>query len=185
MRESGLESLMDDVSSFCAKHDILVPVMSEDYPRSKRKKSKVSYLHHFRVEVFYAVIDLQLQELNNRFDVVTSDLLLGMASLNPVDSFANFSKSRIIKSTEYYKNDFGDNELRDLSYQLDSFIVYARECDSKFLNLKGIKDLAMMMTNKIGSNLVSCLLSCKVGFDIACCYIKCGKSILLNEAHKK
>ncbi|XP_049359972.1 uncharacterized protein LOC125824614 [Solanum verrucosum] len=111
MRESGLESLMDGVSSFCAKHDILVPVMSEDYPRSKRKKSKISYLHHFRVEVFYAVIDLQLQELNNRFDVVTNDLLLGMASLNLVDSFANFSKSRIVKSAEYYKSDFGDNEL--------------------------------------------------------------------------
>ncbi|XP_049364179.1 uncharacterized protein LOC125828913 [Solanum verrucosum] len=69
MRESGLESLMDEVSSFCAKHDILVPVMSEDYPRSKRKKSEISYLHHFRVEVFYAVIDLQLQELTNHFDV--------------------------------------------------------------------------------------------------------------------
>ncbi|XP_049372875.1 uncharacterized protein LOC125837850 [Solanum verrucosum] len=108
MRESGLESLMDEVSSFC-------------------------------------VIDLQLQELNNRFDVVTSDLFLGMASLNPVDSFANFSKSKIMKLAEYYKSEFGDNELRDLSYQLDSFIVYARECDSKFLNLKGIKDLATMM----------------------------------------
>ncbi|XP_049391529.1 uncharacterized protein LOC125855927 [Solanum stenotomum] len=92
-----------------------------------------------------AVIDLQLQELNNRFDVVTSDLLLGMASLNPLDSFANFSKSKIMKLAEYYKSEFGDNELRDLSYQLDSFIVYARECDSKFLNLKGIKDLATMM----------------------------------------
>ncbi|XP_049390026.1 uncharacterized protein LOC125854492 [Solanum stenotomum] len=145
MRESGLESLMDEVSSFCGKHVISVPEMTEDYPRSKRKKSEISYLHHFRVEVFYAVIDLQLQELNNRFDVVTSDLLLGMASLNPVDSFANFSKSRIMKLAEYYKSEFGDNELRDLSYQLDSFIVYARECDSKFLNLKGIKDLATMM----------------------------------------
>ncbi|KAH0673114.1 hypothetical protein KY284_024201 [Solanum tuberosum] len=119
MRESGLESLMDEVSSFCGKHDILVPEMTEDYPRSKRAQ------YHF--------------------DVVTSDLLLGMASLNPVDSFANFSKSRIMKLAEYYKSEFGENELRDLSYQLDSFIVNARECDSKFLNLKGIKDLATMM----------------------------------------
>ncbi|KAK4734022.1 hypothetical protein R3W88_008283 [Solanum pinnatisectum] len=111
MRESGLESLMDEVSSFCGKHDILVPEMTEDYPRSKCRKSEISYLHHFRVEVFYAVIDLQLQELNNRFDVVNSDLLLGMASLNSVDSFANFSKSRIMKLAEYYKSEFDDNEL--------------------------------------------------------------------------
>ncbi|XP_060170361.1 uncharacterized protein LOC132601280 [Lycium barbarum] len=131
MRESELESLMDDVYSFCGKHEILLPKMDDDYPRSKRKRSGVSYLHHFHVEVFYAIIDLQLQELNNRFDVVTSDLLLGMASLNPVDSFANFDKNKIMKLAGYYKNDFGDNQLRDLSYQLDSFI--------------GIKDLAIVM----------------------------------------
>ncbi|XP_049391738.1 uncharacterized protein LOC125856245 [Solanum stenotomum] len=109
MRESCLESLMDEVYSFCGKHDILILEMTEDYPRLKRKKPEVSYLHHFRVEVFYAVIDLQLQELNNRFDVVTSDLLLGMASLNPIDSFVNFSKRRIMKLAEYYKSEFGDN----------------------------------------------------------------------------
>ncbi|KAG5630521.1 hypothetical protein H5410_002238 [Solanum commersonii] len=124
MRESGLESLMDEVYSFCGKHDILILKMTEDYPRLKCKEFEVSYLYHFRVEVFYAVINLQLQELNNRFDVVTSDLLLGMDSLNPVDSFANFSKRRIMKLAEYYKSDFGDNQLRDLSYHLDSFIVY-------------------------------------------------------------
>ncbi|XP_060200447.1 uncharacterized protein LOC132628698 [Lycium barbarum] len=145
MRESDLESLMDDVYSFCGKHEILIPKMDDNYPRSKRKRSRVSYLHHFHVEVFYAIIDLQLQELNNRFDVVTSDLLLGMASFNPVDSFANFDKNRILKLAGYYKSEFGDNQLRDLSYQLDSFIVYARQRDSKFLNLKGIKDLAILM----------------------------------------
>nr|XP_016458847.1 PREDICTED: uncharacterized protein LOC107782475 [Nicotiana tabacum] len=119
--------------------------MDEDYPRSKRKKSEVSYAHHFRVEVFYAVIDLLLHELNRRFDVVTSDLLLGMTCLNMVDSFANFDKDRIMMLTEYYPSEFDDNKLRDLSFQLYSFIVYARTCDRKFVNLKGIKDLAIVM----------------------------------------
>ncbi|XP_059285683.1 uncharacterized protein LOC132039157 [Lycium ferocissimum] len=68
-----------------------------------------------------------------------------MANLNPVDSFANFDENRLMKLAGYYKSEFGDNQLRDLSYQLDSFIVYARQCDSKFLNLKGIKDLAIVM----------------------------------------
>ncbi|XP_060195458.1 uncharacterized protein LOC132624746 [Lycium barbarum] len=130
MRESELESLMDDVYSFCGKHENVIPKMDDDYPRSKRKRSGISYLHHFHVEVFYAVIDLQLQELNNRFDVVTSDLLLGMASLNHVDSFPNFGKNKTMKLA---------------GYQLDSFIVYARQRDSKFLNLKGIKDLSIVM----------------------------------------
>ncbi|XP_015164124.1 uncharacterized protein [Solanum tuberosum] len=147
MREDEWDSMMDEVSLFCGKHGISIPKMNEDYSngKSKRKRSNISYLHHFRVEVFYAVIYLALQELNNRFDVVTSDLLLGMASLSPVDSFANFHKDRIMKLAEYYPSEFGDKELRELNFQLDDFIVYAQKCDSKFLNLKGIKDLAKVM----------------------------------------
>jgi len=37
------------------------------------------------------------------------------------------------------------NKLRELGFQLDSFIVYAQKCDSRFLNLKGIKDFARAM----------------------------------------
>ncbi|XP_049364333.1 uncharacterized protein LOC125829108 [Solanum verrucosum] len=147
MRKDEWDSMMDEVSLFCGKHGISIPKMNEGYSngKSKRKRSNISYLHHFRVEVFYAVIDLALQELNNRFDVVTSDLLLGMASLSPVDSFANSHKDRIMKLAEYYPSEFGDKELRELNFQLDDFIVYAQKCDSKFLNLKGIKDLARVM----------------------------------------
>ncbi|XP_049381978.1 uncharacterized protein LOC125846522 [Solanum stenotomum] len=147
MREDEWDSMMDEVSLFCGKHGISIPKMNEGYSnrKSKRKMFNISYLHHFRVEVFYAVIDLALQELNNRFDVVTSDLLLGMASLSSVDSFANFHKDRIMKLSEYYSSEFGDKELRELNFQLDDFIVYAQKCDSKFLNLKGIKDLARVM----------------------------------------
>jgi len=119
--------------------------MDEDCPRSIRKRSGVSYSHHFIVKIFYAAIDLQLHELNSRFDVVTSDLLLGMACLNPIDSFANFDKDRIMKLAKYYPSEFDDNKLRDLSFQLDSFIVYARMPHSKFINLKGMKDLAIVM----------------------------------------
>ncbi|KAG5615267.1 hypothetical protein H5410_015091 [Solanum commersonii] len=94
MRENGWESLLDDVFSFCDVHDILIPKLDESYfpGKSKRKSSGVNYAHHLRVEVFFVVIDVQLQELNDRFDVVSSDLLLGMGSLNPVNSFSNFDK---------------------------------------------------------------------------------------------
>ncbi|XP_075082728.1 uncharacterized protein LOC107762598 [Nicotiana tabacum] len=147
MRETEWNSLLDEMFSFCSKHDILIPKMDEDYTlgKSKRKRSEVSYLHHFRVEVFYTIIDLEFQELNDRFDVVTTDLLLGMASLNPVDSFANFDKDSIMKLAEYYLSEFGDNKLRELDFQLDSFIVYAQKYDSRFLNLKVIKDFARVM----------------------------------------
>ncbi|XP_016477227.1 uncharacterized protein LOC107798711 [Nicotiana tabacum] len=68
-----------------------------------------------------------------------------MASLSPVDTFANFDKNKIMKLAKYYPSEFDENKLRELGFQLDNFIVYAQKCDSKFLNLKGIKDLARVM----------------------------------------
>ncbi|XP_047268027.1 uncharacterized protein LOC124898421 [Capsicum annuum] len=56
--------------------------------KSKRRALDVTYSHHFRVERFCVVIDLQLQELNNYFNVVSTDLLFGMACLHPAKSFA-------------------------------------------------------------------------------------------------
>ena len=44
-------------------------------------------LHYYRVEVFYTVIDMQLQELNNRFNKANIELLLCMACHSLTDSF--------------------------------------------------------------------------------------------------
>ncbi|XP_060210271.1 zinc finger A20 and AN1 domain-containing stress-associated protein 9-like [Lycium barbarum] len=78
MRESKWESLIEDVSSFCVRHDILIPEMDKNYHigKSKHKSLSVTYSHHLHVEVFNVVIDLQLAELNSRFDAVNTDLLL-------------------------------------------------------------------------------------------------------------
>ncbi|XP_047268015.1 zinc finger MYM-type protein 1-like [Capsicum annuum] len=153
MRENGWESLLNDVSSFCDSHDILIPKLDEPYftEKSKRKCLDVCYSHHLRVEIFCAVIDVQLQELNGRFDVVSSDLLLGMGSLNPVNSFSNFDKGRIMTLAKCYPNEFDDGKLRDLSYQLDTFIIHMRGGNSKFSNLQGIRDLAKAL---VEANLV-------------------------------
>ncbi|XP_049386429.1 uncharacterized protein LOC125850608 [Solanum stenotomum] len=144
MRENGWESLLNDVSSFCDVHDILIPKLDKSYfpGKSKRMSSGVSYAHHLRVEVFFAVIDVELQELNDRFDVVSSDLLLGMGSLNPVNSFSNFDKGKIMTLAKCYSSEFDDGKIRDLSYQLDTFIIHMRSGNLKFSNLQGIRDLA-------------------------------------------
>ncbi|XP_016496605.2 uncharacterized protein LOC107815518 [Nicotiana tabacum] len=153
MRKTGWESLLDDVSSFCHMHDIMIPKMDESYfpGNSKRKSSDICYSHHLRVDIFYVVIDVQLQELNDRFDVVSSDLLLGMASLNPANSFANFDKGRIMTLAKCYPNEFDEVHIRDLSYQLDTFIIHMRVGNPKFSNLQGISDLAKAL---VETNLV-------------------------------
>ncbi|KAG5570293.1 hypothetical protein H5410_060059 [Solanum commersonii] len=91
--------------------------------KSKRKSPDVTYSHHMSVEICYVFINLHLQELNKCFNVVSSDLLLGMTSLNPVSSFGGFDKTRIMRLTEYYMNEFDSNKLRDLSCQIDNFIL--------------------------------------------------------------
>jgi hypothetical protein len=49
--------------------------------RSKRKAQNISNLHRFQVELFDEVINRELQELNNRFNEVNTELLLCAASL--------------------------------------------------------------------------------------------------------
>ncbi|XP_059315457.1 uncharacterized protein LOC132066087 [Lycium ferocissimum] len=76
---------------------------------------------HFKTKAsFDTVIDLQLAKLNNRFDEVNADLLLGMATLSPDNSFANYDKERIMKLATHYRVFM----LEDLSFELDNYIDY-------------------------------------------------------------
>ncbi|XP_070023376.1 uncharacterized protein [Nicotiana sylvestris] len=102
--------------------------MDMNYARgkSKRKKSSVTYSYHLRVEVFYAIIDLQLSELNSRFNEVNTDLLL----------------DRIMKLATHYLNEFTDSMLEDLGFELDIYIDYVREAGNEFSNLKRLGDLS-------------------------------------------
>ncbi|XP_047249860.1 uncharacterized protein LOC124885663 [Capsicum annuum] len=150
IRENGWKSLLDDVSSFFDSHGILIPKLDEPYfhKKSKHKCLDVCYSYHLRVEIFCAVIDVQLQELNDRFDIVSSDLLLGMGSLNSVNNFSNFDKGRIMTLAKYYPNEFDDEKLRDLSYQLDTFIIHMRGGNFKFSNLQEIRDLTKALVEE-------------------------------------
>ncbi|KAG5592030.1 hypothetical protein H5410_042544, partial [Solanum commersonii] len=82
--------------------------------KSKPKSLDVIYSHHLRVDICYVFINLHLQELTNCFNVVSSDLLLGMTSLNSVSSFGGFDKNMIMILTEYYKNEFDSNKFFNL-----------------------------------------------------------------------
>ena len=108
MRDDEWESLLIEVSSFCSKHDIPIPNMDEIFVvrRSQRKTPQITTLHHYRVDLFYTVIDMQLQELNNRFSEANTELLLCMACLNPSNLFCAFDKQKLIRLAELYPYDF-------------------------------------------------------------------------------
>ncbi|KAL5136968.1 Zinc finger MYM-type protein 1 [Glycine soja] len=65
MRDNGWESLLQEVNSFCDKHFINIPNMEDIFfskGRSQRggKAQGITTEHHYRVELFYIVVDMQL-----------------------------------------------------------------------------------------------------------------------------
>ncbi|CAN1850154.1 Zinc finger MYM-type protein 1 [Linum perenne] len=147
LRDCGWESLLDDVVAFCVKQDIRVVEMNDAYVppgRSRRKGQQVTSLHHFRVEVFYTVVDMQLQELNNRFDEVNCELLCSMACLSPKNSFGVFNKEKLMRMASFYPDEFSSIQMRLLGHQLDSYI-FDVPSDERFQELKGIDHLAKKM----------------------------------------
>eukprot|EP00268_Persea_americana_P015620 TRINITY_DN17296_c0_g1_i1.p1 TRINITY_DN17296_c0_g1~~TRINITY_DN17296_c0_g1_i1.p1 ORF type:complete len:393 (-),score=37.64 TRINITY_DN17296_c0_g1_i1:1144-2322(-) len=65
MRESGWNKLLDKVLLFCKEHDIHIPDMDARYTagrgRVRHQQYPITMEHHYRVDVFTAVVDSQLQ----------------------------------------------------------------------------------------------------------------------------
>ena len=100
---------MTKVASFCTTHDISILNIDEIFVvsgRSRRNTQQKTNLHHYRVELFYTVIDIQLQEFNNCFSKANIDLLLCMACLNPSNSFVAFDKEKLIRLAKLYSSNF-------------------------------------------------------------------------------
>jgi hypothetical protein len=112
MREEWWNSLFEEVSVFCTKNNIVVSNMKDMYqPRSRRKAQSMKNLQHYRVELYYTVIDMQLQELNSRFNEANSELLLCVVCLSQDDLFANFNKDNILRLAQFYSNNFSGVQL--------------------------------------------------------------------------
>ncbi|CAN1750396.1 Zinc finger MYM-type protein 1 [Linum perenne] len=144
LRDSGWDTLFQETIKFCIEESIEVPNSNDIYVRrgkSKRIRERVTCLHHFRVEVFYTVIDMKLQEINNRFDEVNCQLLLSMVCLNPHDSFVAFDKEKLMHLATFYPNEFPPSLMKFLGYQLNSYICDL-PFDNRFKDLKGVDELA-------------------------------------------
>ncbi|KAM3690878.1 hypothetical protein ACJW31_09G152900 [Castanea mollissima] len=144
MRDDEWTSLLAEMSSFCATHEIPILNMDEIFVVSRRPRRNTQQntnLYHYRVELFYTVIDMQLQELNNRFSEVNTDLLICMACLNPSNSFVAFDKEKLIHLAKFYPYDFPGTDILALDSQLQNFIFDMRNNDL-FLELQGVSEFA-------------------------------------------
>ena len=101
-RDEGWESLINEVKSFCVQHDIDILRMDELAPiraqgKSKRRLSDVTNEHYYHVNIFYTIIDMQMQELDCRFPNISTELLIRVVCLNPTNSFSNYNKDKVLK----------------------------------------------------------------------------------------
>ncbi|XP_076914181.1 uncharacterized protein LOC143573086 [Bidens hawaiensis] len=145
-RLESFDSLVEDVTSFCDEYDIEVVDMEAKYvdPKYRRKKISITNRHHYVVNNFNMVLDMQIQELGNRFNEVTTKLLTSMSSLSPSCNFSAFSKVNLLKLAGMYPCDFDFDEKEKLVYELGYYITNVKE-DKRFANLSGLSDLAKMM----------------------------------------
>ncbi|XP_062206140.1 uncharacterized protein LOC133908020 [Phragmites australis] len=153
--DGGWDTFLQGVISFCVKHKIKIADMDGHYKpvgRSARFYGKATNKHRFHVDMFLGVIDRQLRELNDRFDEVNTELLICMASFNPIDSFAAFDKENLVKLAQFYPTDFTKDEMLKLPNQLRNYIADVRR-DERFKDVKTFADLSINLieTKKNGT----------------------------------
>ena len=132
------------MSSFCITHDISILNIDEIFVvsgRPRRSTQQNTNLHHYRVELFYIVIDMQFQELNNRFSEANTNLLLCIACLNLSNSFVAFDKEKLIRQAKFYPSDFLGTNILALVSQLQNYIFDMCSNDF-FLEVQGVSEFA-------------------------------------------
>ena len=102
------------MTSFCKHQDIEVPDMDVCFSsvgRSRRKQKSVTVEHHYRVDIFTAIIDQQLQEQNDRFNEQVIELLKLSTTLDPENNYKLFSVEDIcLLVDKFYPEDFSDKK---------------------------------------------------------------------------
>ncbi|CAM8991447.1 unnamed protein product [Rhodiola kirilowii] len=92
---------------------------------------------HLQVDCFYTVLDLILQEFNDRFNEVNSELLICMASLSPIDLLQHFDQLKLMRLMKFYPDNFDFRDQNLMEHQLRPYIDNVRE-DERFSHLKDL-----------------------------------------------
>ncbi|ESQ43668.1 hypothetical protein EUTSA_v10015352mg, partial [Eutrema salsugineum] len=89
LKNNGWESFINKVYSFCENYKTELLVMEDELidSRKPRTKSNKTIVYHYKVECFFTVLDMQIQEFNDRFDEINTEVLGCIESLSSNDSF--------------------------------------------------------------------------------------------------
>ena len=69
------------------------------------------------------MIDLLINELNDRFNERNTELLLCVACLDQSDGFASFIKEKLVQLTQLYPSNFSRTDIERLGNQLNTHQV--------------------------------------------------------------
>ena len=94
--------------------------------------------HHYHVDIFNAIIDFELNELNCRFNEQSTQVLMLSRTLNPNDAFKSFNAGDICSLVEkFYDSDFSIQEMTQLEYEVQRYEFEVLK-DVNFQNLSTI-----------------------------------------------
>lgn len=144
LRNEGWEELLSDVKLFCEKVSIPLPNMSDRYVarngRARHQQDQFTIEHHYKIDIFLAVIDTQLQELNNKFNEKTTELLVLSSALDPKEMRISMKIDDIDKLVKkFYPQDFAEHEMAQLKMQFEHFSH--ERLHPMFESLSSISDL--------------------------------------------
>ncbi|XP_050289744.1 uncharacterized protein LOC126727886 [Quercus robur] len=148
-RDDGWDGLLTTVISFCEKHRIDVLDMNARYVarrgRARNQPDNVTNEHHYRINIFYATIDSQLQELNYRFNKDAMELLRLSSALEPREALKSFRISDLcLLVKNFYPQDFTDYDKQVLEKELYHFKHNVVQ-DSEFKKLKSLSELSQWL----------------------------------------
>ncbi|XP_073290532.1 uncharacterized protein [Primulina huaijiensis] len=149
IREGRWEEFLWSVIKFCESNAIEVPDFDDCYtPGTKRScqlKNNITVHDHYHFEIFNAVIDFQLMELNERFPDSTRELLTLSNALSPVDGFRSFYLCDICSLVDkFYYYDFSQEEREDFMRELDHYNFDAPR-HAQFQNLDSLHHLCQTL----------------------------------------
>ncbi|TYH24740.1 hypothetical protein ES288_A03G115100v1 [Gossypium darwinii] len=150
LRDDGWNELLKNVISFFETSELDFPYMNAQYivGRSRNKKEDVTVEHHYRVDIFFATINTQLQELKSRFNENVVELLTLTTALDPKEFFKLFDIDKIcILVNKFYPEDFSQQEKKRLPYELKHY-----ELDvSKHPDLRKVSTLSKLCRSLVES----------------------------------
>ena len=117
LKNNEYESFMSEVSLFCSNQNIETSNMEDRciaQEQSRHKADKTTNMHHFYIGIFNTVIDWQLNELHDRFNVANTKLLLCIICFDPSNGFVAFDKQKLIRLAEFCLSDFSFLEIQTL-----------------------------------------------------------------------